>query len=295
MITHLSHKNIDKTKWDNCISKCANSSPTLYFDYLDIICKRQWDAIVYLSDLGDYRAVLPMPHKSRMFLFQYVYHPPYIQKLGLYTFEADFEVQAQAMWDMAFRSKSYFHFQISTRHRPTHTEILCNERKNYLLDLNREYADIFQKYSSIQKKKLASFKKKEDLFTIKTISATEAFEFIKKNNNYPSERNKYTDIEQQILHYITLDHGQILQLSSTDTTHAILVVLEDKQRAVNLINVSSAEGYKVDAMAVLIDYYIQHNAGKKKYFDFEGSMIEGVANFFKTFSPDEEIYLKIKK
>lgn len=295
MIHYLQHNKIDQNLWNACISKCKNASPTLYYDYLNIICKNQWEAVVYLDERNDYIAVLPLPYKYKYFIIKHFYQPPYIQKLGLYTYLENFDTQAQAMWNNAFRNILYFHFQISALHKPTSDKILFTERINYVLDIDRSYDDIFQKYSSMQKKKLISFQKKKESLAVKEIEADAAFDFIKNNNKYTELRSQYQEIEHLILKYISSGHGTSWQLSQGDTTLAVLIVLEDAQRAVNLINVSSADGYKVDAMAVLIDFYIQKNAGMKNYFDFEGSMIEGVARFFKTFSPEEEVYYKIKK
>ena len=54
-IQYLSHKEINKTKWDACILNAPNGLIYPYSFYLDHMAKN-WDALVF----GDYEAVMPL-------------------------------------------------------------------------------------------------------------------------------------------------------------------------------------------------------------------------------------------
>ena len=45
-IQYLTHEQIDKTKWDNCIHTADNGLIYAYSFYLDAMSK-QWDALVF--------------------------------------------------------------------------------------------------------------------------------------------------------------------------------------------------------------------------------------------------------
>ena len=54
-IKYLQYKEIDKAKWDVCITNAPNGLIYGYSFYLDCMARR-WDALV----LGDYEAVMPL-------------------------------------------------------------------------------------------------------------------------------------------------------------------------------------------------------------------------------------------
>ena len=54
-IQYLTHYQIDKAKWDDCIGKADNGLIYAYSFYLDQMSKN-WDALV----LNDYAAVMPL-------------------------------------------------------------------------------------------------------------------------------------------------------------------------------------------------------------------------------------------
>ena len=63
---------------------------------------------------------------------------------------------------------------------------------------------------------------------------------------------------------------------------------------VNLLNFSTAKGKEVGAMPYLIDSLIKREADKHKYIDFEGSSVEGIARFYKSFGAENMPYYQLK-
>src|SRR6187431_1007687 len=77
-IQYLSHKEIDKTKWDACIEQASNGLIYPYSFYLDSMSKH-WDALV----LNDYEAVMPLTWNKK-YGFYYLYQPAFTASLGVF-------------------------------------------------------------------------------------------------------------------------------------------------------------------------------------------------------------------
>ncbi|MBK8472915.1 MAG: hypothetical protein IPL33_12555 [Sphingobacteriales bacterium] len=54
-IRYVAHADIDRLRWDDAITRAANSLPYAYSWYLDIVAPH-WDALV----TDDYSAVMPL-------------------------------------------------------------------------------------------------------------------------------------------------------------------------------------------------------------------------------------------
>jgi hypothetical protein len=79
LINYIKHTDIDKNKWNRCISAANNSIIYAYAWYLDIVSPN-WDALV----LNDYEAVMPLTHRKKYFL-SYLFQPFFTQQLGVFS------------------------------------------------------------------------------------------------------------------------------------------------------------------------------------------------------------------
>ncbi|HEU0065547.1 MAG TPA: hypothetical protein VFQ58_10960, partial [Flavisolibacter sp.] len=70
-IQYLSHKEINKEKWDNCITAASNGLIYGYSFYLDHMAT-EWDGLM----LNNYEAVFPLPWRKK--LGYYYLYPPYL-------------------------------------------------------------------------------------------------------------------------------------------------------------------------------------------------------------------------
>ncbi|MDE3144726.1 MAG: hypothetical protein KGL19_11265, partial [Bacteroidota bacterium] len=68
------------------------------------------------------------------------------------------------------------------------------------------------------------------------------------------------------------------------------ILFSDNRRICNIINATTDEGKKMNANHFLIDNIIQEFAGKNLLFDFEGSNIAGVQNFYEMFGSLNQPY-----
>ena len=169
---------------------------------------------------------------------------------------------------------------------------------NYHLDLNLDYALIKVNYSKSLKRKLNKAEKNE-LLIQQHISPEVFVDFYLKNVSYKianfKEKHKHT-LHRLIYKALSFQLGSVIGVSNKDNQLvAANFILLHPTRVVNLLPCSSKEGNDLNAMPFLIDYLLQRNANNKKIFDFEGSMIEGVSQFYKSFGAEKMTYFKLKK
>ena len=107
----------------------------------------------------------------------------------------------------------------------------------------------------------------------------------------------------------TLNFSKLNQLSTTAALNpSILKVynekselisgslfLRDTQRLYYLFSANNVEGKKRQANSGILDYVIRQYAGSDYTLDFEGSMIPGIASFFKSFGSNEESYYQYSR
>lgn len=83
-------------------------------------------------------------------------------------------------------------------------------------------------------------------------------------------------------------------VDENDQVHASLLLVWDKQSAYYLAGATKADAAG-GAFSLLMWQAIQFAASVTQRFDFEGSMLEPVERFFRTFGPQQVSYLQVKK
>jgi hypothetical protein len=73
------------------------------------------------------------------------------------------------------------------------------------------------------------------------------------------------------------------------------VVIKTPKRLVHLIPVTTATGRTQGAMHFLIDQLVQQHAESDMILDFEGSSVESIARFYKSFGATEEHFYEVRK
>jgi len=286
-IKYLKRQDLNVEIYNACIKNAINSRIYAYSWYLDIVTD-QWDVLVY----GDYEAVLPVTFMKlkRNLWFSKIYTPPFVQQLGIFGAENIDPTVIKAFYDTALKFKpKIYNFN---------DEFLDNKKfnlkalPNYELNLQPSYLVINAGYSTNLKRKLKKFNPNFHIEFIEE-SATIlnfVFEFAKSKMNQ-NIRNKFN-----ILFGVLKEKNKVETYSFYDKTEllAVAVFLIDQNRIINLLPVSNEEGKTQNAMAFLLDFIIQKNAEKEVILDFEGSSLEGIANFYKSFGAINKPYYQYK-
>lgn len=287
----LKRSEIDDKVWNGCVHFAINAMPYAYTWYLDNICE-EWEGLV----LDNYKAVMPLVFNKKMGV-SYLYQPLFAQQLGVFTSLPITKNLVNSFVDKIPLKYKYVDINLNEINN-------ISERKgvstlnNYFLDLNYDYALLKVGYSKNLKRKLKKAEKNEllihtqlkvedfvDFFIENTASKTKAFK----------EKHKHV-LHRIIYKALSLQLGNLIGVyNKKEELVAANFILMHPTRLINLLPCSSSQGNKLNAMPYLIDYLLQKNANNKKIFDFEGSMIEGVERFYKSFGAEKNMYYRLKR
>lgn len=288
-IRFVPYKEIDLTKWDNCISKSPNGLVYGYSWYLDHMAK-QWDALV----LGDYEAVMPLTW-NRKYGIAYLYQPFLTAQLGVFGQNISAELLAaflQAIpakflyWDVYLNHQNVFELK----------NFQLYQRRNYILELDKSYETLYNGYRenirrNTRKAEQLGCTPVKDFAIQKVIDlAVEQMRAFTKESSDNVARfiklYKYLHDRQQATTYGILNAKKELVASCVFTF--------SHNRAYYILVGNHPDGRTIGASHSLIDAFIRDHADKKMILDFEGSDIRNLAFFYSSFGAIEENYTAIK-
>lgn len=279
MIKKIPYREIDFGKYTHCLENSAQRKYSATALFLDITSGKSWDLLVY----NDYKAVMPVPFVKKS-LVKIVHNPMLCQQLGIFSKEDSAEINEQFL---DFLKKNYvirlYNFNDANSFK---TELKF--KRNYLIFPN-EYEKVYAKYSPKRKRKLRLDEDVAANSEIKNISFSEAETFIKshflgahKASVHQSFMKLFKDLHETGLlffsaFYLNKKIINIIALYEDQSTVALLGTFNDK------------DFVKTSGASVLIDHAIRTNI-QHKIFDFEGSELPNVEEFFRGFRPEMRSY-----
>ncbi len=281
----LKHTEIDFNKYDACILKAKNTRIYALSWYLNTVTNKDWEAIV----LDNYKAVMPLPYSriKRKFLKRLIAQPLYCQQLGIFSIdELDVETFHQFLHKFEDLKTYVYHFNAEN------TKYLTNDleiKNNYELNLALPYEEVKKNYS---KNLTRNIKKaiKNELIVGNDIGIDAFIEMKNKYKKHAIKNKQYLLMKKLIAKIIDKKMGAFYVVKKQTDILAIAFIIESEKRFIHLFSASTDLGKQFGAMAFLFDNIIQKNANQNLILDFEGSMIEGVAQFFKSFGAENKVY-----
>ena len=275
---------IDTDKWDNCVTNNANGLIYSTYHYLNAIADN-WHGLI----INDYKAVMALPWRKKWGI-KYIYTPPFMQQSGL-TGNHDNEDVLKAL----NKFSSYITYNFNYSNQQLIKDIAFTEHTNLILPLFSTVDDIQRIYSKSLQRNLQ--KAITNGVTVVAGNYTESIEWYKRFQGNKMEHVKDSDYVHlnNILCYLN-DKGNLIcknALNANCDIIATIVCLKDNRRIYNLLPSSSDEGKELSAMHVLLNNIITEYADTKLIFDFEGSDIPGVQQFYKQFGSVNEPYYRI--
>jgi hypothetical protein len=273
MIQYTRHNEIDKSKWDACISSSPESLIYNSSWYLDIMAA-QWDALI----LKDYEAVMPLVWRKK-FGITYLYQPFITAQLGICGPSV-----VPSLTD-AFINAIPAHFKfidIDLHENNSSIEHVrcCRKRINMLLDISEDYADINKGYHRLANRMIRR-SSEEQLHVEPNANIHENIEFYKKHYNarVKIKLSDYENAEKML--EIASGKEQVLSLAAKQGERLLgmYILLKDQNYTYSLIGGSSQEGKEKGAFYLLTDHAIKTLSGTGRVFRFEGSDSHGIANF----------------
>ena len=285
-IRFLKHNEVDYQKWDNCINNAFNSRIYATTGFLDRTAE-VWDALVW----DDYKFVMPLP-SGKKWGIKYVYQPFFCQQLGIFPAPpAGIQVQFS---DELIKRYRFFQFQVNPHiNADAFKKFELNERLNFILPLHEPYATIASQFKSNARYHI-SIAHKKGVRLVNTLDSMKYVE-MKKQQVAGTVHDKSFKILSRLISWSqTQGNGQIISaITSANEVCAAAFFLRYGNRLIYLNSFSTPEGRKLRAMYAILNEVIHKYEKSGFLFDFEGSSVESIATFFRSFSPNEELYYNV--
>ena len=278
-------------RWDATIAQSLCDLPYAYSWYLDVVCP-MWEALV----TEDYAYVMPLPLKKKRFV-SYLIHPIWVQQLGVYSAQ---EVTADVF--NAFRRRiPYLVYDFNINYLNFRVTCHVSSHKTNLIILHNKDIDTIRKgYNSNTKRNIAKAHKAG--LTIRNVEVGQFVALWKAEN--PTMR---WDLHSTVQPLVEAAFSQLSTLNTQLSIHLLGVYKDDqlivslfgiqtRERFIYLIPVSNQAGKEHSAMFLLVDYILENICCPQGLtFDCEGSMIDGVARFYRGFGAIEQPYASISR
>lgn len=280
MIKRLKYEEVDWQKYQNCLEQ---SEQYIFFaekKYLDLLLHQNWEILVD----NDYEAVMPIP-LAKKWGFTFVVMPLQTQQLGVFSeqdtpelnesFLAFFQ-QNYKVFYYAFNAKNEFKTHLKTRNNyKLFAEDYENIKKKYSIHRRRNVriTDVLQ--DKIKFMEAENLNHSESFFTENVIGFTNSS--LKKL----AFENMKNFLSQNLLKvYELYFEGEL-------ASQAYLIESEKEDFLVNFINDKKFSKYNLSS--IILDQIFRKNI-EKKDFNFHGSNISEIAEFYRRFGATEENY-----
>lgn len=288
-IQYLTHKEIDKAKWDAAIDSSPNGLIYAYSFYLDAMAKH-WDALV----LNDYQAVMPLTWNKKYGVY-YLYQPFLCASLGIFgkliTAELikKFLLNIPAMFryrDISLNHGNLFNMDITGIY----------ERKNYVLNINEPYPVLYSRFSNNVKRNIKKamqngcLVKKPSLSEVLGLATAQLKQFaVVTRDDLNRFSNLYHHLEQKkaaVTYGITTADGKML---------SSCIFFFWRNRAYYILAGNHPDSKTTGASHAMMNAFIKDYSEKDFVLDFEGSDLPGLALFYSSFGAIEEKYPALKQ
>ena len=291
-IKYLQHNEIDKEKWDACITNAPNGLIYSHSFYLDCMAKH-WDALV----LDDYEAVMPLTW-NRKYGFSYLYQPAFTASLGVFGKNLTKEIIDDFI--KSFPSKfKLIEISLNSGNIFDDSKNFSLLRSNYILHLNKPYEEFYKAYRENHKRNITkSFQLGCSLK--KEVSVDEIIRLNDEQLKHIDGTKPEDYINFKKLYELLTKKGNAKNYAIIDPKNKILasaVFFFSHNRAYYIMVGNHPDGKTIGASHALIDAFIKDHSNHNLILDFEGSDIRNLAFFYSGFGATVEIYpaLRINK
>lgn len=280
-------------------TECANS----LFEqpwWLDIVAPGAWEETVCRDKNGDIQARIAYVHDNKR-----VYMPPFTQTMGIWMHE-DIKKDYAAQKDVIYRlfEEINRHKEIKISLAPENEYVLPFRWMGYSMDPCFTYRisnpgdcdKLYESFNKTAKKNIKSAKNKVYLHCetdVETLLTLLDRTFEAQNRKNPMPENMVRDIVETCEKN---GHGQYVDARDKDgNVHSCGYFVYDEKVWYYLFGASDPRFKSSGAQSLVLWEAIQMAAGQSRAFDFEGSMVEGIENFFRQFGGRCTPYYAVRK
>lgn len=283
-IEYITHKNIDKTKWDICINNSINKLIYAYSWYLEITAVK-FDALI----LDDYEAVMPIISNKKYFL-NYIYQPYFTQQLGIfYQNNIDEIIINEFIKNIPSKFK---HISINFNSFCFTKSYNFQNKINYILNLSSEYDSVRKNYS--KRAKTWVNKSLKHNFEIKEFTDEKLYINLKKQySNYNLTNFAYNKLEILIKTILKNKLGFLRGIYKENKIISAIFIIDYNNRLYFINSFNNEIAKQTGASFLLIDSIFKEYSNKNYIFDFEGSNIPSIEYFFQGWGATRQDYFNL--
>jgi len=288
MIRFLSHNEIEKKRWNETIKTSLHSTLFAHYEYLTLVSS-EWGALIK----GDYEAVMPLPVRIK-FSIKYIFTPFQFPRLGIFSKTQLTDADVLAFVQAIPRCYKQIDLKLNQYNPSQLIESESISLISHQLRLDKDYATLFQQFSTNTKRNIKSAEK-HHLMLVDTISIEEIIHLFQENRgkskNISIKKGDY-ELFRNMAHY-AYNEGNLELWGVKDADNNLLAgacFLNDYDtRWFWFSGRNNAMAHK-KAMFFLMNKYIQKNANQPFILDFDGSMNQNIARFYKGFGGTAYLY-----
>lgn len=285
MIKFHRHNDVDKEKWNRCITRSL--SPTFFADYDFLsVANPEWAALIE----DDYVAVMPLPWRKKRGL-KYIYNPFFYSRLGIFASEAI--TDAKTAQFVAAIPRSFISAEVNLNEvTPVATlEGKWNCQVSHRLSLNDTYDAISRHFSSNHRRNIKAARSCSQQLCA-DLAISDIITLFR--NNRGKDRHirikeaDYANFERMCEFAAARGLLEVWGSRSADgTLLAGMVFLRDGNRLWFWFSGRDERYADRKAMFFLMDEYIRQHAETQYILDFNGSKNENVARFYSGFGGEK--------
>ncbi|MCS3529175.1 hypothetical protein [Chryseobacterium sp. JUb7] len=279
MIRRLKYHEIDFEKYTQCLENSEQRKYSATKEFLDITSNKQWEILVF----NDYEAVMPVPYIRKMGI-KIAINPKLCQQLGIFSKQDSIEINNSFL---QFFEKKYHIWYYAFNDANQFSKSL-KKRQNFLI-FPEEYETVRQKYSPKRKRKLRLDEDVLQQSEIKEVKIKDIHEFISENTIGAKDEHDKQQFLQTFTDFENANHLKIVAFFYQNTPINAIAVYFDHKTLALLGTFNDRNFVKLAGSSVIIDYLIAQNI-EDKIFDFEGSEVPAIEEFFRGFRPELKMY-----
>lgn len=281
-IRYVTHENINKLLWDQCIKQAVNGRVYAFSWYLDIMADN-WDALIEGDET--YETVFPLTYRTKLGV-SYLYQPFFTQQLGIFSV-SQITPELVTSFLEAIPAKFWLtEINLNSLNKPDSHKYHIFENTNYELDLIEPFESLFKRFSTNIKRNVNRAEQNK-IKVSDTVNPEEIVKLFRNNRGAALEKLKDSDYRRLVQ---LIYHGIQKQLAfsygaftANNNLCAGMIIFISHYKATFLFSATNNEARETGAMSMLISQFIYSAAGNHLTLDFEGSNDPHLARFYKSF------------
>lgn len=288
MLQYIPHSEIDFQRYNDCVSNSLE--PIVYAEswFLDIVTQKDWGVLVY----NNYEAVMPIPYArmKRSFWKKSLVQPYFAQQLGVISkvpiakdIHLEFLKELKNLKPLVYHLN---HLQTSEL-----SDLELKTRKNYVLDLNKSYEELYYGFSTSKRQGVK--KGKQNNLKVSDIAIDDFISFQAKHMPLKESAQIHKKKKQLFEYCLNHDLGEIYSVKNEEEVVSVAFFTKYRNRFYYSQSAASEMGRKLFATDFILNYIIEKHAKTPTILDFEGSEIPGVGKFMERFGAKNQPYMVV--